>query len=266
MKDVTDFLSTLIDKAPQLFILLLGAFMLTLSGADKLPLMGGIPMAVPTRIGCAFMGIGLVLYAMWALYSNEKIRISKKDQTLEGYIQLIENQKQDISEKDAEIINLKELLVRARKIASEKGYGDVKETLDGITETVITAEERFKVLKRAAEWVRVKTESHVWTDEIEVGDFREFGINRQNINEFRDELTQHLEALQENLKDMIPRGLPRKRGAFQVVAKSPLAYKKALQRMMPNVVQDLEKSYELDELTRGQIQAYFEVLIDIADA
>lgn len=240
--------------------------MLALSGAAELPFGEGISMAMPTRLGCAVTGIVLIIYSLWALYGNETIRLSKKDQNLDKSNVLLNKLKQDISDKDAKILELEQLINKAKQRSLEKGYYEINDILIGIQETLTTAEDKRKILTRAADWVKVKADSNSWTDLIQAAEFDNYGINRQNVDEFRNELKQHLEALQENLEDMIPDGLPRKRGVPQTVANSRLAYKKALQIMQISIEEDLERSYELDDEAQQQIKAYVEKLIEVTDS
>lgn len=89
--NVSDFLAKLVENSPQLFVLVLGAILLALSGASELPLSSGsMPMAVQTRVLFGVVGIGLISYSLWALYGNEKVHRSEKGKMLDEQIILLD--------------------------------------------------------------------------------------------------------------------------------------------------------------------------------
>lgn len=264
--NVSDFLAKLVENSPQLFVLVLGTILLALSGASELPLSSGsVPMAVQTRVLCGVVGIGLILYSLWALYGNEKVRRSEKDKILDEQIILLDEKTKDINRKDEEITELKDVINTAKNLAKEKGDNEILEILNGISLIAATEEGRSQVLSQASDWIKIKTDADVWTDALESSEFSEYGITNQNIQEFRDEIKQHLKALQENLQDMLPDGIPRKRGVSQKVASSRLAYKRAMMIISRKIDPDLKNSYELDDSVKEQIKAYMERFVDVVD-
>lgn len=264
---IPDFLAKLVENSPQLFVLVLGTILLALSGAAELPLSSGsIPMAIQTRVLCGGVGIGLIFYSLWALYGNERVRKSQKDIAFDDQRRLVDEKTKEINKKDDEIKTLKEIINSAKILAKEKGHNEILEILNGISMIAETEEGRGQILSQASDWIKIKTDSNIWTDTLEASVFSEYGITNQNIQEFRGEIKQHLEALQENLHDMLPDAIPRKRGVSQKVASSRLAYKRAMVNISLKINSDLKNAYELDDSAKEQINAYVERFIDVIDA
>jgi hypothetical protein len=262
---LTEFLSSL-TKTPQLFVLILGSFLLALSGTDSLPIAEGVPMATATRIACGVLGAVLILYSLWALYGNEKFRITKDERELKKKDSKIADLREYIVQKESKINDLEQLIIKAKDKANESGYDEIIDLLNGVEDLVSTASDKWRILGRAANWIQVRTNSEEWTRDIKPSDFSEYGINRQNIDEFKNELNQHLKVLQKNLNEMKPDGLPCKRGASQKIATNRLAYKDALQTViLPKLEEELECDEILEDEACEQIRHYMRTLIRIAD-
>ncbi len=265
MEPILSFFTKLVENSPQLIILFLGAILVFLSGTNQLPIANSqVVLSHSVQIGLALIGSLLIVFALWILYGNEKLRRSKRIDNLEkesaDLSKKLEDEKHKIKQKDEKVEELEHIIAEALKVSKEKGFDEIARILSNATQVLRDADERFKPLVNAAHWANAKANS--WIKIIEPSKYKDYGIRGDNVEEFRQEILQHLNLLESNLREMIPDTIPRLRDVPQKVATNPLAYSAALKAIQSQMEKDLEKSTPLDTVAREQLLAYMSELIE----
>ena len=265
MEPILSFFTKLVEKSPQLIILVLGAILVILSGTNQLPIANTqIVLSHLVKVGLFLIGFLLICFALWMLQGNENLRKSKRIDSLEkessDLSRKLEAEKYKIKQKDEKVEELEHIIAEALKVSKEKGFDEIARILSNATQVLRDADERFKPLVNAARWVSIKANS--WIKIIEPSKYKDYGIRGDNVEEFRQEILQHLQLLESNLREMMPESVPRRCGVPQKVATNPLAYSAALKAIQSQMEKDLEKSTPLDTIAREQLLAYMSRLIE----
>ena len=242
-ESLLSFLTKLVENTPQLLLLVFGTILFVLSGANQLPLGNlQIPLSSSVKVGLFLIGLLLIGCALWMLYGNEKFRRIKKVDTLEGeksdLARRVESQEDSIKQKTVKIEELERVIDEALKVAQEKGVAEVSRILSKASQAIADAEEKFKPLTDAANWVNIKMDG--WIKIIEPSGYKDYGVSDDNIEAFRKEILEHLKLLENNLREMIPDTIPRLCHVPQNVAKNSLAYSKALKVIQNQMGKDLK--------------------------
>jgi|GEM_PF-4516309 len=270
---ISGFFAKVVESSPQLILLFLGVFLFVISGADHLPLTGDsqIPLSSPVKTGLFLIGLFLIAFALWAIFGNEKFHRSKQIEALEKEKSDLEEErkrltrnKEDleslISTQDSRIKELQGSIDKAIEVAQAKGYGEIIIALSKVGEVLTDANEKFKPLIDAANWVEIKIST--WVKALDSREYQEYGIQESNIKEFREEIIAHLNLLQSNLREMLPDTIPRLCNVPQNTAKNSLAYSKALKFVQSRMERDLAKDQVLSNTAAEQLLLYMETLIE----
>lgn len=264
-ESVLSFFTKLVENSPQLILLFLGTALFVISGAEQLPIGNAqVPLSSSVRIGLFLIGLLLIAFALWMLYGNEKFRrveriddLEKKSKDLAEKVKVLEDL---INRKDARISELETSVEKALEVSQEKGFGEVYVVLSKTAQVLTQSEDKFKILLDAANWVDIKINK--WINLINAADYQEYGISNNNIGEFRNEISAHLDLLKSNLREMIPDTIPRLCNIPQTVAKNSLAYAKALKYVKSQMEIDLKKDQEISITASEQLLAYMKILIE----
>lgn len=271
-ESILGFFTKIVESSPHLILLFLGTALFVISGANQLSIGGSeIPLSQVVKTGLSLIGLLLIGVSLWMLLVNEKYQRLGRIKSLEDEKKILEGNKNEladevrklkssIAEKKVEIDELNNTIENAIKVSNSKGFEEVSAILIRATGVIASGKEKFKLFSDAADWVDIKISK--WIKGINPKDYQDYGIEKDNIEAFREEIAAHLRLLKSNLREMIPDGIPNRCGVPQRAAKNRLAYVKALKSIQNQMESDVKKDQELSSTAVEQLLTYMQTLID----
>ena len=261
---LTEFFSNMKDKSAALICLALGTLLAVVS-------VSGLPVDSQTTFrendspGSIFLGTIAVVFVasgLWITLSKNRSQVDSQKKS-----RIVEDLQDELRQRKEEIFNLKQSISRTINILDRSTKDDITleavKILQGISSDIADFTLIQGHRKQAGEWVSQRIDK--WSKLLSTDDYLDDGVNSANIQTFREEISQHLELLCENIifdQNACP-SLVNQQLSHSVG--SPITYKRALQFIEAEAERELDmKSNVLHEEAVRELRRHISNFIELS--